>query len=202
MPWTFIATGASRTSFPSQGSQGSMISILWLFGSTTTSMLLPSSGGAMKLESPGSKPRSGTSGAGLGGCNFTSFPWLSVTVSVSGLKDKRPARAKATVISGLVIKFMVWGCPSLRLGKLRLYDVTMVLGASDASRDRRHWPMQGPQALASTVPPMALNDSSCPSRSMVARTCSEPGVTIKGTAALMPSALACSATSAERLMSS
>ena len=68
--------------------------------------------------------------------------------------------------------------------------------------ERRHWPMQGPQAFASTVPLMSLSDCIWPSRSMVARTCSEPGVTRKGTAALTPCACACSATSAARLMSS
>ena len=46
---------------------------------------------------------------------------------------------------------------------------------------RFHWPMQGPQALASTVPPTRLNTSMRPSRSMVARICSLPGVIVKGT---------------------
>ena len=78
----------------------------------------------------------------------------------------------------------------------------MVFGTPTMSWARRHWPMQGPQALASTVAPIVLSDAICPSRSMVARTCSEPGVTMKGTAALTPWARACSATSAARLMSS
>ena len=29
------------------------------------------------------------------------------------------------------MKFMVVGCPSLRMGKLRLYDVTMVFATAD-----------------------------------------------------------------------
>ena len=78
----------------------------------------------------------------------------------------------------------------------------MVLGWPTDSPARRHWPMQGPQALASTVALMSFSDCICPSRSMVARTCSDPGVTINGTAACSPRALACSATSAERLISS
>ena len=78
----------------------------------------------------------------------------------------------------------------------------MVLGAPVALSARRHWPMHGPQALANTTASMSLRDCICPSLSMVARTCSEPGVTMKGTANFMPWALACSATSAERLMSS
>ena len=77
-----------------------------------------------------------------------------------------------------------------------------MFGTSDASLDRRHWPMHGPQALARTTPLMSFSDCICPSRSMVARTCSEPGVTRNGTAVFKPCALACSATSAARLMSS
>ena len=46
---------------------------------------------------------------------------------------------------------------------------------------RFHWPMQGPQALARTVPPTLLKTSIRPSRSMVALICSLPGVIVKGT---------------------
>ena len=46
---------------------------------------------------------------------------------------------------------------------------------------RFHWPMQGPQAFASTVPPTFSKMSRSPSRAMVARICSEPGVMVKGT---------------------
>ena len=49
---------------------------------------------------------------------------------------------------------------------------------------------------------MSSSEDICPSRSMVARTCSEPGVTMNGTAVATPRAFACSATSAARLMSS
>ena len=122
--------------------------------------------------------------------------------SVSGLNDSFPASASAVTISGLPMKFIVVGWPSLRRGKLRLYEVTIVFGTSDASLDRRHWPMQGPQALASTTPLMSFSDCIWPSRSIVARTCSEPGVTRNGTAAFKPCTFACSATSAARLMSS
>ena len=50
---------------------------------------------------------------------------------------------------------------------------------------RFHWPMQGPQAFASTVPPTLLKTSMRPSRSMVALICSLPGVMVKGTCAQM-----------------
>ena len=49
-------------------------------------------------------------------------------VSVSGLNDSLPASASAVTISGLAMKFIVVGWPSMRPGKLRLYDVTMVFG--------------------------------------------------------------------------
>ncbi len=67
-------------------------------------------------------------------------------VSVSGLNDSRPASASAVTSSVLPMKFIVVGCPSLRLGKLRLYEVTMVLGIPTVSLALRHWPIQGPQA--------------------------------------------------------
>ena len=46
--------------------------------------------------------------------------------------------------------------------------------------------MHGPQALASTVPSMSFSDCIWPSRSIVARTCSEPGVTKNGDGRLEP----------------
>ena len=121
---------------------------------------------------------------------------------MSGLNDSFPASANAVTISGLAMKFMVAACPSLRRGKLRLYEVTIALGAPGSACGRRHWPMQGPHAFASTAAPMSLSDCNWPSRSMVARTCAEPGVTMSGIAAFTPRAFACSAISAARLMSS
>src|SRR5215471_9480431 len=111
-------------------------------------MLLPSSGGMTKDEAPRSKLRSGTSGAGLGGSSLKGLPLASVSVSVSGLNESFPESDMATTISGLAIKFMVVGWPSLRIGKLRLYDVTMVLarrpspasGAIAQCRGHRHSP--------------------------------------------------------------
>ncbi len=41
-------------------------------------------------------------------------------VSVSGLKESLPASAKAITTSGLAMKFIVVGWPSLRRGKFRL----------------------------------------------------------------------------------
>src|SRR6185295_1559760 len=78
----------------------------------------------------------------------------------------------------------------------------MVFGLAAADWDLRHCPMHGPQAFASTLPLISFRDFIWPSRSMVARTCSEPGVTMNETADFTPCAFACSATSAARLMSS
>jgi hypothetical protein len=42
------------------------------------------------------------------------------------------------------------------------------------------WPIHGPQALARTTAPTSSNTSLIPSRSIVARICSEPGVQRNG----------------------
>ena len=67
---------------------------------------------------------------------------------------------------------------------------------------RFHCPMHGPHALARTVAPMALRSSIWPSRRMVAKIWSEPGVTRNVLFAFRPCSLACRAMCAERLMSS
>ena len=67
---------------------------------------------------------------------------------------------------------------------------------------RCHWPMHGPHALASTVAPIASRSASRPSRSIVARTCSEPGVIMSGVFTRSPRAAAWRATCAARPMSS
>ena len=103
-------------------------------------------GGAAAVEA-----RAGTSGAAAGGSSLNGLPSAPVSVSVSGLNESRPASASAVTISGLAMKFIVVAWPSLRRGKLRLYEVTIVLGTPAAACARRHCPMQGPQALASTT---------------------------------------------------
>ena len=58
--------------------------------------------------------------------------------------------------------------PSLRAGKLRLNVVRMEFFSPGLSSSRFHWPMQGPQALASTMAPTRSKSAICPSRRMVA----------------------------------
>src|SRR3972149_1775559 len=68
----------------------------------------------------------------------------------------------------------------------------MVFGSPFFSSGLLHCPIHGPQAFARTVAPIDLRDSIWPSRSIVARICSEPGVTRSGIFALTPFTLACS----------
>ena len=62
--------------------------------------------------------------------------------------------------------------------------------------------MHGPQALASTVAPIASRSAINPSRSIVARVCSEPGVISRSVFARRPFADAWRAIDAARVMSS
>src|SRR5262245_60462405 len=123
----------SRKSLPSHAGHGSIICSRSLVGLTESVMLLPPPAGATYMLRPRSKSRGGTSGAVLGAANLNGLPSAPVSVSVRGLNDRRPARAKAVTISGLAMKFIVVRAPSLRAGKLRLYEVTIVLAAAVAS---------------------------------------------------------------------
>ena len=137
------------------------------------------------MSLPASYPLAGSTSPN-GAFNFTCVPSGASMVSVVGSKSSRPARASAITVSGLVTKLSVFAEPSLRLGKLRLNELTMVLGLFVTSLERSHWPMHGPHALARTVAPMASKSASSPSRSMVARICSEPGVMSSSHFALRP----------------
>mmetsp|Transcript_17484 Transcript_17484/g.52455 ORF Transcript_17484/g.52455 Transcript_17484/m.52455 type:complete len:241 (-) Transcript_17484:1260-1982(-) len=200
LPLALISTKASWMSLPSHFLKGSSSCRRWLSGFTST-LKLPLGLGAWYVSTPASNPFSGSSSP-KGDFSRISLPSAPTRVSFSGLKLRSPAMAKAVVSSGLVTKQWVAGLPSLRAAKLRLYDVTMLLASPFFISDRFHWPMQGPQALASTVPPTLSNTSISPSRSMVARICSLPGVMVNGTLALMPASRAWRAMEAERVMSS
>ncbi|TPW12295.1 MAG: hypothetical protein FD127_2731 [Acidimicrobiaceae bacterium] len=130
------------------------------------------------------------------------MPSGAVIVSVVGSKSSRPARARAMTVSGEVTKLSVLAEPSLRFGKLRLNELTIVLGRPVMLAGRSHCPMHGPQAFASTVAPIASRSAMRPSRSIVARVCSEPGVTSSSVFALSPLAAAWRAIEAARVMSS
>ena len=135
----------------------------------------------------------------------TSSPRSLVRVSLKGSKLTSPAKASAITVSGEVTNARVAASPSFRLGKLRLYDVTMTLafpGVWPDSALLSHCPMQGPQALASTVAPKASKSARRPSRSIVARICSDPGVTKSFDFAVSPWEAASRAMLAARVMSS
>src|SRR5262245_59622681 len=138
LPLVFRSTGMSLKSWPLHAGQGSISCSRSLFGSTLSVMALPSAGGATYTGRPRSKFFDGTSGAAFGGVSLKGLPSAPVRVSVIGLNESRPARAHAVTISGLPMKFIVVGWPSLRRGKLRLYEVTIVLGTAVSSLDRRH----------------------------------------------------------------
>ena len=87
-------------------------------------------------------------------------PWTGSNSSV-------PAKARAVTISGLVRNERVAALPSFRPGKFRLNEETMVFVSSFPTSERFHWPMQGPQALARTVPPISSNVAMIPSRLIV-----------------------------------
>ena len=150
---------------------------------------------------PASYPLDGSTSP-RGASSFTWVPSGAWMVSVVGSKSRRPASASAITVSGLVTKLRVLAEPSLRFGKFRLNELTMVFGLSVTSFDRSHWPMQGPQAFARTVAPIASRSASNPSRSIVARICSEPGVISSSTLLFSPCAFACLATDAALVMSS
>ena len=65
------------------------------------------------------------------------MPSGAVIVSVVGSKSSRPARAIASTVSGDVTKLSVLAEPSLRFGKLRLNELTIVFGSPviDSGRD-------------------------------------------------------------------
>ena len=125
-----------------------------------------------------------------GASSFTSEPSGAVMVSTLGSKSRRPDKAIAITVSGLVTKDSVFAEPSARFGKLRLNEFTMLFGFAVLSAARSHWPMHGPQALARTVAPIASRSASNPSRSIVARICSLPGEIRSSTFAFNPFAAA------------
>mmetsp|Transcript_31568 Transcript_31568/g.79175 ORF Transcript_31568/g.79175 Transcript_31568/m.79175 type:complete len:236 (+) Transcript_31568:298-1005(+) len=182
-PATFTRTGRSTRSRPSHGANGRSSCRRRDWGSMLTRRCVPSAGGSRRPSWPRSKPAGGRS-IPSGGANWkgTSPGSLSVT----GLKDSDPANAMAVTISGDARNECVAGFPSLRPAKLRLKEHKMELGVFTFTSSRCHCPMQGPQALAYTRPPTACSVRWCPSRSIVARICSDPGVTRKGTLAFRP----------------
>ena len=100
-------------------------------------MFEPSSGGAMNVLLPASYPRSGSTSPS-GAFSFTSVPSGASMVSTVGSKSKRPANARAMTVSGLVTKLSVFAEPSLRFGKFRLKEFTIVFGLFVASAGRSH----------------------------------------------------------------
>ena len=100
-----------------------------------------------------------------GSSRSTSFPSSFTSLSVSGLKVRSPAIAKAVTISGLATNAWVFGFPSLRFAKFLLKLVMIEFLRFGSSVCLAHCPMQGPQAFASTTPPIESKVCRMPSRS-------------------------------------
>ncbi|KAH3662866.1 hypothetical protein OGATHE_004442 [Ogataea polymorpha] len=107
----------------------------------------------------------------------------------------------AVTISGDVRKFMVFLLPSFLARKFLLNEVKITLVSFGAASPLSHWPIQGPHALASTIAPFSSNVLIKPSLSIVARICSDPGVTKKGILGFKPTLAACLMIEAARDMS-
>ncbi len=75
--------------------------------------------------------------------------------------------ASAVTTSGDATKAWVLGFPSARLLKLRLNEWIMVFFFCNSAPGLFHIPIQGPQALANTFPPIDSNIAINPSLSMV-----------------------------------
>ena len=163
-------------SLPSQATNGPSSCSRSLFSGISMRTESGSAAGSSSPAVPRTKPSRGSSSAS-GAVSRTLLPSGAVRVSVSGLNSRVPASASAMTMSGLVMNDSVEALPSLRPGKFRLNELTMVLVSSALMSVRFHCPMQGPQALASTVPPILVNVSTRPSRLTVWKTRSEPGVT-------------------------
>ena len=108
--------------------------------------------------------------------NALGFFAITFKVWVLGSKSRVPAKVRAAVISGLVTNPWVAGLASFLPVKFLLYEVTIVFFSPFFTLVLSHWPMQGPHALARTMPPNSRIVSARPSRSIVARICSLPGV--------------------------
>ena len=106
------------------------------------------------------------------------------------------------VNSGPATNASVSGLPSFLFAKFLLNDVTIVFFTPVSISILFHIPMQGPQAFASIIPPISVRSFSCPSRSIVALTCSEPGVIVNWDFAFNPFCFACLAILADLSISS
>jgi hypothetical protein len=151
---------------------------------TTTSTPLPSPAGRRSPVLAGSKPLAGSSSP-TGTASFTCSPGVGqrvghrVEVQRAGERQRHGGLRAGDEGVGV-------GDAVVALGEVAVVAVDDGVLLAFGTSDRAHWPMHGPQALASTVAPAASKVSSRPSRSIVARTCSEPGVIISSVFTFRP----------------
>ena len=116
---------------------------------------------------------------------FVASPELVLALTIAGDLCFNPLKDTLINQEGEKVKLSVPEgdeLPSAGLAKLRLKEVTIEFLRTGSSVWRFHCPMHGPQAFAIIVAPIFWKASIIPSRSAVARICSEPGLTIKGAA--------------------
>jgi hypothetical protein len=118
----------------------------------------------------------------------TRSPSFVSIVSVTGSKSKEPAKARATTISGEARNDLVVALPSLRRAKFRLKLETMLLNCVGSMQLAVPLSDAWPAGIGEHGGANTSEITQEPSRSTVARICSEPGVTKSGTLAESPSA--------------
>ena len=180
LPFTLMSTGILLYSSGFGALNASSFCSLLESGAMTTWTADPSSAGATNPFASGTNPPWGSS-VPMGG--LSAMPLMGCLVKST---VRSPVSANPMTVSGDATKAWVSGLPSLRDVKLRLNDVMMELRSPFCTSCLFHCPMHGPQALARTVPPTDSSFASMPSRSMVARTCSEPGVMVNSLFVLSP----------------
>ena len=188
LPWDLSSTGRSTKSLPSQAGKGVRRSRRSLCRIDDHIQPCAVRDGQRAARSPpppgGSRCRAIRRRWADRACTIS--PASLTRLSVRGLNSSVPARAKAVTISGEAMKLWVPWLPSLRPEKLRLKELMMLFCSPCWTSVRRHWPMHAPQALARRWRPWPPSAPNWPSRSTVARICSEPGLMRNCTLDLRP----------------
>ena len=170
LPRDFIRTGISRKSLAvPRGPRRDAAACARSSDRSSSATWLPSGGGGDVCRAAAREARGGTSGAGAGGSSLNGSPSAPSSESASGLNESRPGdrergddlragdevhRGGRAVVAAREVA-VVGSHDRVRRGRL-------------AGR-RRHWPMQGPQALASTVAPTSRRAASAVRRARSSR---------------------------------
>lgn len=116
-----------------------------------------------------------------GSDSFTTSPLALTSVSSTGRNKGHRQWSAPSLSPGSDVSKSV-GISIGTFGKITVKRGDDGIFRSGSSVWRFHWPIQGPQAFAIIVAPISSKAAIMPSRSAVARICSEPGLTISGEA--------------------